>query len=183
MVDFSRARDRMIASQLSRRGINDPDVLDAMRNVPREAFVDPGFEEFAYEDSALAIGHGQTISQPYIVALMIERAGPEPGDIVLEIGTGSGYAAAVLSRIAGHVYTIERHPGLAKAARNRFADLGYDNIDVRIGDGTAGWPEAGPFDAILVAAGGPNVPHALKEQLDLGGRLIIPVGSAEESRA
>lgn len=182
MVDFSRARDRMIASQLSRRGINDPDVLDAMRNVPREAFVDPGFEEFAYEDSALAIGHGQTISQPYIVALMIERAGPEPGDIVLEIGTGSGYAAAVLSRIAGHVYTIERHPGLAKAARNRFADLGYDNIDVRIGDGTAGWPEAGPFDAILVAAGGPNVPHALKEQLDLGGRLIIPVGSAEEQR-
>ncbi len=182
MVDFSRARDRMVASHLSRRGISDPDVLEAMRTVPREAFVDPGFQEFAYEDSALAIGHGQTISQPYIVALMIERAELQPGDIVLEIGTGSGYAAAVFSRIAVHVYTIERHAELAKVAQKRFSDLGYDNIDVRIGDGTAGWPEAGPFDAILVAAGGPGVPYDLKEQLDLGGHLIIPVGSAEEQR-
>lgn len=125
MINLSRARDRMIGSHLSRRGIANPDVLEAMRIVPREAFVDPGFEEFAYEDSALSIGHGQTISQPYIVALMIERADIQPGDIVLEIGTGSGYAAAVLSRIAAHVYTIERHAGLAEAAERRFAQLGY----------------------------------------------------------
>ncbi|WP_026620934.1 protein-L-isoaspartate(D-aspartate) O-methyltransferase (plasmid) [Ensifer sp. WSM1721] len=182
MIDFTRARDRMVVSHLSRRGIKYPDVLEAMRLVPREAFVDPGFEEFAYEDSALSIGHGQTISQPYIVALMTERAEVEPGDTVLEIGTGSGYAAAVLSRIAAHVYTIERHAGLAETAQRRFADLGYRNIDVRIGDGTRGWPEAGPFDAILVAAGGPAVPHALKEQLDLGGHLVIPVGPPEEQR-
>jgi protein-L-isoaspartate(D-aspartate) O-methyltransferase len=182
MIDFTRARDRMIVSHLSRRGIKSPDVLEAMRLVPREAFVDPGFEEFAYEDSALSIGHGQTISQPYIVALMTERAEVQPGDTVLEIGTGSGYAAAVLSRIAAHVYTIERHAGLAKAAQRRFADLGYRNIDVRIGDGTTGWPEAGPFDAILVAAAGPAVPQALKEQLDLGGHLVIPVGPPEEQR-
>ncbi|WP_046117179.1 protein-L-isoaspartate(D-aspartate) O-methyltransferase [Ensifer aridi] len=182
MIDFTRARDRMIASHLSRRGIKDPNVLEAMRLVPREAFVDPGFEEFAYEDSALSIGHGQTISQPYIVALMTERAEVQPGDTVLEIGTGSGYAAAVLSRIAAHVYTIERHAGLAEAAQRRFADLAYRNIDVRIGDGTRGWPEAGPFDAILVAAAGPAVPHALKEQLDLGGHLVIPVGPPEDQR-
>jgi protein-L-isoaspartate(D-aspartate) O-methyltransferase len=182
MIDFTRARDRMIVSHLSRRGIKSPDVLEVMRLVPREAFVDPGFEEFAYEDSALSIGHGQTISQPYIVALMTERAEVQPGDTVLEIGTGSGYAAAVLSRIAAHVYTIERHAGLAKAAQRRFADLGYRNIDVRIGDGTTGWPEAGPFDAILVAAAGPAVPQALKEQLDLGGHLVIPVGPPEEQR-
>ena len=182
MIDFTHARERMITSHLSRRGMRDPGVLEAMRVVPREVFVDPGFEEFAYEDSALSIGYGQTISQPYIVALMIERAEVQHGDTVLEIGTGSGYAAAVLSRIAEHVYTIERHAGLAEAAKGRFAKLGYDNIDVRIGDGTAGWPEAGPFDAILVAAGGPDVPHALKEQLDLGGHLVIPVGSADEQR-
>ena len=182
MIDFSRARERMITSHLSRRGIRDRYVVEAMGVVPREAFVDPGFEEFAYEDSALSISHGQTISQPYIVALMIERAEVQPGDTVLEIGTGSGYAAAVLSRIAAHVYTIERHAGLAEVARRRFAELGYGNIDVRVGDGTAGWPEAGPFTAILVAAGGPEIPHALKEQLDLGGHLVIPVGPPEEQR-
>ncbi len=176
MIDFSRARERMITSHLSRRGIRDRHVVEAMGVVPREAFVDPGFEEFAYEDSALSISHGQTISQPYIVALMIERAEVQPGDTVLEIGTGSGYAAAVLSRIAAYVYTIERHAGLAEVAERRFAELRYGNIDVRVGDGTAGWPEAGPFDAILVAAGGPEIPHALKEQLDLGGHLVIPVG-------
>lgn len=172
----------MIAAHLSRRGITNPDVLEAMRSVRRETFVEPGYEEFAYEDTALSIGHGQTISQPYIVALMIERAEVRPGDIVLEIGTGSGYAAAVLSRIAGHVYTIERHAGLAGAAQRRFAEGGYDNIDVRIGDGSTGWPKAGPFDAILVAAGGPEVPHALKEQLDIGGHLVVPVGPRDEQR-
>lgn len=182
MIDFSRARERMITSHLSRRGIRDRHVVEAMGVVPREAFVDPGFEEFAYEDSALSISHGQTISQPYIVALMIERAEVQPGDTVLEIGTGSGYAAAVLSRIAAYVYTIERHAGLAEVAERRFAELRYGNIDVRVGDGTAGWPEAGPFDAILVAAGGPEIPYALKEQLDLGGHLVIPVGPPEEQR-
>ncbi|APG86017.1 protein-L-isoaspartate O-methyltransferase [Sinorhizobium americanum CCGM7] len=182
MIDFSHARERMILSHLSRRGIRDPDVLEAMRIVPREAFVEPGFEEFAYEDSALSIGHGQTISQPFIVALMTEKAEVQPGDTVLEIGTGSGYAAAILSRIAADVYTVERHAGLAETAERRFAKLGYDNISVRVGDGTTGWPEAGPFDAILVAAGGPDVPQALKEQLDLGGHLVIPVGPRDEQR-
>ncbi|ASY58337.1 protein-L-isoaspartate O-methyltransferase [Sinorhizobium sp. CCBAU 05631] len=182
MIDFSHARERMILSHLSRRGIRDPDVLEAMRIVPREAFVDPGFEEFAYEDSALSIGHGQTISQPFIVALMTEKAELQPGDTVLEIGTGSGYAAAILSRIAAHVYTVERHAGLAEAAESRFTKLGFDNISVRVGDGTTGWPEAGPFDAILVAAGGPDVPQALKEQLDLGGHLVIPIGPRDEQR-
>lgn len=182
MIDFSRARERMITAHLTRRGIRNPDVLEAMRSVRRETFVEPGYEEFAYEDTALSIGHGQTISQPYIVALMIERAEVQPGDIVLEIGTGSGYAAAVLSRIAGHVYTIERHAGLARAAERRFAECGYDNIDVRIGDGSTGWPEAGPFDAILVAAGAPEVPQALKVQLDIGGHLVMPVGPRDEQR-
>jgi protein-L-isoaspartate(D-aspartate) O-methyltransferase len=147
-----------------------------MRAVPREAFVEPGFEEFAYEDSPLPIGEGQTISQPYIVALMIEAAELKPEDRVLEVGAGSGYAAAVVSRIAKEVYAIERHAALATAARRRFDKLGYDNIHLRIGDGTQGWPETAPFDAILVAASAPEVPRALKEQVAIGGRLVIPVG-------
>ncbi len=150
-----------------------------MRRVPREAFVEPGFEEFAYEDGPLPIGEGQTISQPYIVALMIEAAEVKPGDSVLEVGAGSGYAAAVMSQIADRVYAIERHPSLGKSAQQRFKKLGYDNIELRVGDGTRGWPEAAPFDAILVAAGGPEVPPALKEQLAIGGRLVIPVGEEE----
>ncbi|MGK6312318.1 protein-L-isoaspartate(D-aspartate) O-methyltransferase [Neorhizobium sp. DT-125] len=182
MHDFAYARDRMIEAHVARRGIRDPELLQALREVPREAFVEPGFEEFAYEDSPLTIGEGQTISQPYIVALMIDKAEIEPGDAVLEIGTGSGYAAAVMSRLAEHVYTVERYRSLGEQARHRFKRLGFDNIAVRIGDGTKGWPEAAPFDAILVAAGGPSVPRALKEQLDLGGHLIIPVGSEGEQR-
>ena len=176
MLDLARARDRMIDVQIARRGVRDRHVLDAMREVPREAFVEPGFEEFAYEDGALPIGKGQTISQPYIVALMIEAAEVKPGDRVLEVGAGSGYAAAVLSRIAKRVYAIERHAMLGEAARRRFEDLGYDNIELRIADGTKGWPDAAPFDAILVAAGGPAAPQALKEQLAIGGRLVVPVG-------
>ncbi|TIQ62896.1 MAG: protein-L-isoaspartate(D-aspartate) O-methyltransferase, partial [Mesorhizobium sp.] len=176
MLDLPDARDRMVEVQLSRRGIHDREVLEAMREVPREAFVAPGFEEFAYEDGPLPIAEGQTISQPYIVALMIEMAEIGPGDHVLEVGTGSGYAAAVISRIVERVYTIERHAGLAETARQRFEELGYDNIEVRTGDGTKGWPDAAPFDAILVAAGGPGAPLALQEQLDVGGRLVIPVG-------
>lgn len=172
----------MIEHQLQRRGIADRRVMKAMRTVPREVFVNPGFEEFAYEDAPLAIDEGQTTSQPFIVALMIEKAGLEPGDKLLEVGTGSGYAAAVASRIAGRVYTVERHAGLADAARRRFQRLGYDNIEVHIGDGTRGWLKAAPFDAIIVTAGGPSVPQSLKEQLDLGGRLIIPVGDENEQR-
>ena len=174
MLDLSRRRNRMVDIQIAARGVRDRRVLEAMRRVPREAFVEPGFEEFAYEDGPLPIGEGQTISQPYIVALMIEAAEVKPGDRVLEVGAGSGYAAAVMSQIADSVYAIERHPSLGEAARERFRKLGYDNIELRIGDGTQGWPEAAPFDAILVAAGGPEVPQALKEQLAIGGRLVIP---------
>jgi protein-L-isoaspartate(D-aspartate) O-methyltransferase len=179
MLDLQQLRDRMVDVQLTGRGIQDRRVLDAMRSVPREAFVDPGLEEFAYEDSPLPIEEKQTISQPYIVAMMIEIAEVEPGDRVLEVGAGSGYAAAVVGRIASEVYAIERHPALAEKAQARLRQLGYGNITIRAGDGTLGWPEAAPFDAILVAAGGPDVPPALKEQLAIGGRLVIPVGEAE----
>jgi protein-L-isoaspartate(D-aspartate) O-methyltransferase len=169
-------RDRMVERQIAARGVRDPRVLEAMHQVPREVFVAPGFEEFAYEDSPLPIADGQTISQPYIVALMIAAAKVKPGDKVLEIGTGSGYGAAVLSRIAAKVYTIERHAALAETARQRFARLGYCNIEVRQADGTLGWPEAAPFDAIIVTAGGPEIPETLRQQLKVGGRLVIPIG-------
>jgi protein-L-isoaspartate(D-aspartate) O-methyltransferase len=176
-------RARMVERQIARRGVSDARVLDAMRQVPREAFVAPGFEEFAYEDSPLPIAEGQTISQPYIVALMIEAAEVKPGDWVLEVGTGSGYAAAVPSRIAAKVYTVERHGALAEAAKRRFARLGYRNIEVRHGDGTLGWPEVAPFDAIIVTAGGPEIPETLRNQLKVDGRLVIPIGVlADEQR-
>ncbi|MEI1247074.1 protein-L-isoaspartate(D-aspartate) O-methyltransferase [Rhizobium aouanii] len=181
-MTWAQSRDRMVEQHVIRRGINDRSVTMAMRTVPRELFVDPGFEEFAYEDAPLAIGQGQTISQPYIVALMIEKADLDAGDNVLEIGTGSGYAAALVSRIARHVYTVERHEPLANQAKRRFEKLGYRNIDVRIGDGSKGWIKAAPFDAIIVSAGVPEVPSSLKEQLDLGGRLVIPVGEGEPQR-
>jgi protein-L-isoaspartate(D-aspartate) O-methyltransferase len=182
MRDLSRLRNQMVDVQLARRGIRDRHVLEAMRRVPRELFVEPGFEEFAYEDGPLPIAENQTISQPYIVAWMIEAAEVKPEDRVLEVGAGSGYAAAVMSRVADRVYTIERHPSLADSARRRFKKLDYDNITLRIGDGTLGWPEAAPFDAMLVAAGGPHVPEALKEQLAIGGRLVIPVGGEGRSQ-
>ena len=176
MLDLARARYHMVNVQIAKRGVRDPRVLQAMRSVPREAFVEPGLEEFAYDDGPLPIGEGQTISQPYIVALMIEAAELEPDHRVLEVGTGSGYAAAVISQIAGEVHTVERHPLLSAEAQQRFKKLGCENIRVRTGDGTQGWPEAAPFDAILVAASGPEIPAALKEQLAIGGRLVIPVG-------
>jgi protein-L-isoaspartate(D-aspartate) O-methyltransferase len=166
----------MVDIQIARRGVRDPRVLEALRQVPREEFVDPGFEEFAYDDGPLPIGANQTISQPYMVALMIEAAELKPSDRVLEVGAGSGYAAAVMSRIAARVYGIERHAALVDAAKRRLEKLGYTNVELRVGDGTRGWPEAAPFDAILVAAGGPEVPPTLKEELAIGGRLIIPVG-------
>lgn len=182
MRDYVSVRRRMIETHLRGRGIKNEAVLRAMQEVPREFFVEPGFEEFAYEDSPLPIKESQTISQPYIVALMLEQADILPGDTVLEVGTGSGYAAAAISRIADQVFTIERHDSLARRAEQRFAELGYDNINVKTGDGTLGWATAGPFNAILVAAAGAEIPVALTEQLDLGGRLILPVGQAGGQR-
>jgi protein-L-isoaspartate(D-aspartate) O-methyltransferase len=177
VADASGLRERMVEAQLVRRGIRDPRVLAAMRAVPREAFVAPGYEARAYDDGPLPIGEGQTISQPYVVALMIEAAALEPGARVLEVGAGSGYAAAVMAQIAERVFAIERHESLAQGAGRRCAGLGYGNVEIRVGDGTLGWPEAAPFDAVLVAAGAPEAPQALKGQLRIGGRLVIPVGA------
>ncbi|HEU4475983.1 MAG TPA: protein-L-isoaspartate(D-aspartate) O-methyltransferase, partial [Methyloceanibacter sp.] len=169
-------REIMVRRHLLARGINDPLVLSAMGKVPREAFVPQELAEFAYEDSALPIEAGQTISQPYIVARMIELLGLDPTDKVLEVGAGSGYAAAVLGRIADKVYAIERHEELAKLAKERLKRLGYDNVEIIWADGTLGFPQQTPFNAILVSAGGPKIPDTLKQQLTVGGRLVIPVG-------
>ena len=182
MIDFQKQRARMVKAQIAGRGVRDARVLDAMREVPRERFVDEAMTEFAYEDSPLPIAENQTISQPYIVAVMIEEAAIRPGDRVLEIGCGSGYAAAIISRIAGEVFTIDRHIALVDSAEERFDALGYDNIQVRVGDGTLGWADAAPFDAIIVSAGGPEVPRALREQLEIGGRLVVPIGDAESDQ-
>jgi protein-L-isoaspartate(D-aspartate) O-methyltransferase len=168
----------MVAAQIEARGIIDPLVLEAMRAVPRERFVPATLVRSAYEDRPLPIGEGQTISQPYIVAVMTQAARLKPGARVLEIGTGSGYGAAVLSRIAAEVYTVERVGVLAAEARGRLAGLGYGTVHVREGDGTLGWAEHAPYDAIVVTAGGPRVPETLLSQLAVGGRLIMPVGSA-----
>lgn len=182
MTKADAQRERMVATQLRERGIRSAAVLQAMAEVPREAFVEPGDEDVAYQDSALPIAAGQTLSQPYIVALMVEAAEVGPDDEVLEVGAGSGYAAAVLGRIAAHVVAVERHAALAGAARERLARLGIANVDVVVGDGTLGWPAARRFDAILVAAGGPEVPPALKAQLADGGRLVMPVGPLRRQR-
>jgi protein-L-isoaspartate(D-aspartate) O-methyltransferase len=175
-TDSARLRDDMVDLQVVGRGVRSPLVLDAMRAVSREAFLPEPMQEFAYEDAPLPIAEGQTISQPYIVALMADALALEGGERVLEIGTGSGYAAAVLSRIARSVYTVERIGQLAEKAASALADLGYRNVHVLHGDGTRGWPEHAPYDAIVVAAGGPEVPESLKAQLKVGGRLVIPVG-------
>lgn len=174
---FEQQREHMIETQLLGRGIRAEAVLRAMRAVPREAFVAPGFEHAAYDDRALPIARGQTISQPYIVALMIEAAEVAAGDRVLEVGAGSGYAAAVLGQVAAQVVAVERDAVLAAAASERLAALGCRNVDVVVGDGTLGWPGGGRFDAILVAAAGPSVPLALQAQLASGGRLVIPIGA------
>lgn len=176
------ARDQMVHRQLAARGIAEPRILEAFRAVPREAFVPDDLAEFAYEDAPLPIGDGQTISQPYIVALMAEALGLTGSERVLEIGTGSGYAAAILSRLAQDVYTIERLASLADLAKGRLERLGYRNTHVLCGDGTLGWAEHAPYDAIVVAAGGPEVPHALLTQLALGGRLVMPVGEDPSSQ-
>jgi protein-L-isoaspartate(D-aspartate) O-methyltransferase len=174
--DFNRLRDEMVERAIVARGVRSDLVLNAIRNVPREAFLPKQLREFAYEDAPLPIEAGQTISQPYIVAFMTEALALEGGEAVLEIGAGSGYAAAVLSGIAGEVYTVERIGQLAEKAASTLADLGYQNVHVLHGDGTKGWPAHAPYDGIIVAAGGPSVPESLKEQLKIGGRLVIPVG-------
>ncbi len=176
-ADPREEREAMVARQIEARGVRSANVLEAMRRVPREAFLPAHLREFAYDDNPLPIGEGQTISQPYIVAMMIEALGLAGGEKVLEIGAGSGYAAAVLAEIAGAVYTIERMESLADRARTVLRSLGYDNVQVRHGDGTLGWPDAAPFDAIVVAAAGPEVPETLKSQLKVGGRMVIPIGS------
>jgi protein-L-isoaspartate(D-aspartate) O-methyltransferase len=181
-MDFARAREDMIEEQILWRGVRDPGVLAAMRMVPREAFVPPDLAEEAYEDRALPIAEGQTISQPYIVAAMVQAASLKPGNRVLEVGAGSGYAAAVISRIAGQVFGIERDDALTRAARARLQTLGYDNIELATGDGSGGWPQAAPFDAIIVSAGGPRIPRPLKRQLGEGGRLVMPVGPPHGQR-
>ena len=175
-VEMTFLRERMVKEQLVRRGIHDACVLCAMREVPRENFVLPEFRQEAYEDCPLPIGEGQTISQPYIVALMIELLRLSPADRVLDVGTGSGYAAAVLSRIATEVYSVERLPGLARSASERFDQLRYENIHTLIANGTLGWPEYAPFNGIVFSAGAPKVPDALRAQLAIGGRLVGPVG-------
>src|SRR6184192_1352400 len=175
MADLRQARREMVAHQILERGVRSAAVARAMREVPREAFIGADMQEFAYADSPLPIGEGQTISQPYIVAYMAEALELEGGERVLEIGTGSGYAAGVLSRIAAEVYTIERHESLARDAQAALTRLGYSNVHVVVGDGTKGLPAAAPYDAIAVAAGGPQVPAALREQLAIGGRLVMPV--------
>ncbi|CAN0656023.1 L-isoaspartate protein carboxylmethyltransferase type II [Nitratireductor aquimarinus] len=178
-TDMKAKRRAEMLAVLRRRGIASEAVLDAMAQVPRERFVPDHLAELAYEDGALPIGDGQTISQPYIVALMTEAAGLGPESRVLEVGTGSGYSTAILSLLAGHVFSIERHDTLATAARERLEKGGYlDNVTLSVGDGTLGLPEKAPFDAIIIAAAGPRVPEALRAQLSMGGRLIMPVGSA-----
>jgi protein-L-isoaspartate(D-aspartate) O-methyltransferase len=169
-------RRGMVRQQIAARGIDDPAVLSAMEEVPRHLFVPRPHQTNAYEDRPLPIGHGQTISQPYVVALMSELLELDGDDRVLEIGTGSGYHAAVLSRVAGQVYSIEIFPALAERARATLTGLGYDNVEVRVGDGYAGWPEAAPFDAVLLTAAPARIPQPLLDQLAVGGRLVAPVG-------
>jgi protein-L-isoaspartate(D-aspartate) O-methyltransferase len=176
MTDFAAAREAMIDRQLKRRGITEKPIIDAFRAVPREAFVSPDYALLAYGDHPLPIEAGQTISQPYIVALMIQAAGIGAGDVVLEIGAGSGYAAAVISRIAAKVVAIERQHELVEVARARLERLGYDNVEIIEGDGTTGCPQQAPFDAILAAASGSHVPQQLIDQLAQGGRLVMPIG-------
>lgn len=181
-MDERREERKWLAEGLVVQGIQDEMVLESIRNVPRHRFVSPELAAYAYYDAPLSIGQGQTISQPYIVALMIEALLLRREDRVLEIGTGSGYAAAVLSQLVQSVYTVERHAELAKEASTRFAALQYDNITVRVGDGTKGWLEESPFDGIIVAAAGPVVPKSLIEQLAVGGRLVIPIGEKGQQK-
>ncbi|MDQ7822927.1 MAG: protein-L-isoaspartate(D-aspartate) O-methyltransferase [Candidatus Eremiobacteraeota bacterium] len=174
---FEEQREHMVAIQLRARGITDEAVLSAMASVPREVFVPPEQCESSYEDRALSVGLGQTISQPWIVAYMTQALALEPHDRVLEVGTGSGYQGAVLSRIVKEVYSIERLPELSAGAGKIYGALGYGNIYLTVGDGTEGWPDHAPYDAIMVTAASPVIPEPLKEQMAQGGRLILPLES------
>ena len=168
----------MVRSQLADRGICDLRVLDAMRDVPRHEFVAESWREDAYDDHPLPIGADQTISQPYIVALMLQHLALQPADRILEVGTGSGYVTALLSELCAEVYSVERHADLAFSAERRLARLGYPNVKIRVGDGSRGWPEHAPYDAILVSAAASEVPPPLFDQLREGGRMMVPVGPA-----
>lgn len=176
MIDFVRERDRMIERTIRRRGLDDPKLLAAFRTVPREAFVSIDYAVHAYADNPLPIESGQTISQPYIVALTIDAARIGPEDKVLEIGAGSGYAAAVIGQMAREVIAIERHHDLVELASRRMHELGYDNVQILEGDGTKGCPAEAPFDAIVAAASGSHVPAVLVDQLKYGGRIVMPIG-------
>jgi protein-L-isoaspartate(D-aspartate) O-methyltransferase len=176
MTDFASEREAMVERQLRRRGISEAQILGAFREVPREEFVSQDQQRFAYGDHPLPIEAGQTISQPYIVALMIQAAGITASDRVLEVGAGSGYAAAVISRIARDVIAIERQHELVQIARERVARLGYGNVEIVEGDGTKGWPDGAPYEAILAAASGSHVPPALVGQLAPCGRIVMPIG-------
>lgn len=181
-IDPRRSRERMVRDQIIARGVSSPAVLVAMRKVPRHLFVEEALKPQAYEDHPLPIGQGQTISQPYVVAWMTELLDVQPGMKVLEIGTGSGYQTAVLAEMNAVVYGVERVPELFELARNRLASMGYGNVHLKIGDGTVGWPEHGPYDRILVAAGGPKVPEPYIEQLAEQGLLAMPVGTERRSQ-
>ena len=181
-VDFEALRARMVERQIEFRGIRNPRILEAMARVPRHEFVPERYRSFAYNDNPLPIGLEQTISQPYIVALMTELVEPHSGDRILEVGTGSGYQAAVAAAVVDHVYSIEIIPELAESAALRLRRLGITNVSVREGDGYLGWPEEGPFDGILVTAGAQDIPQPLVDQLVEGGRMIIPVGRTSNSQ-
>jgi protein-L-isoaspartate(D-aspartate) O-methyltransferase len=179
MSNNENQREKMVREQIERRGITDPNVLAAFRRVPRHLFVPEVMRHRAYEDSPLPIGEGQTISQPYTVAAMTEALELNGSEVVLEVGTGSGYQTAILAELAEWVYSVERRRELSARARKTLTELGYDNLALRVGDGTLGWRENGPYDAIIVTAGGPEIPKPLVEQLQEGGRLVIPVGGPD----
>ncbi|MCL6739766.1 protein-L-isoaspartate(D-aspartate) O-methyltransferase [Sphingomonas sp. RB56-2] len=179
MANFAKLREEMVQRQIAARGLDDPKLLAAFRAVPREQFVGAEYAAYAYQDSPLPIESGQTISQPYIVALTIDAAEIKAGDKVLEVGAGSGYAAAVIGRIAGEVIAIERHDQLVGIARQRMERLGYANVRVVEGDGTLGWPEEAPFDVIVAAASGSHVPQSWIDQLKPGGRIVMPIGEPQ----